>query len=146
MASPRKRSVSAPGPEILFVRELSCSTNSFSFVFSASYRSGLVVLKTTTLLQLWLQPPLQGYPPFEDFPRLYEETVGLLAPLSGKERLSRFDLLQTAARAVDEFFNVRNGTEHYIPWIKEAKKFTGRRKIYIFIYLYLYIYIYLPAI
>ena len=95
-------------------------------VFSSSYRSRLVVLKTTTLLQLWLQPHLQGYPPFEDFPRLYEEAIGLLVHLSGVERLSHFELLQASARAVDEFFNVRNGTAD--PWITEAKKFTGRGK------------------
>ena len=112
-----------------------CFCGFVSLAIASSNRAGWEQLlwKTTSLLQLWLQPYFQGYPPFNDFPRLYEE-VGRLIELLEKPyppsvpSVRPFPdvdyghrLLKVAVRVVDEFFNVRNAD----PWISEAKMFTG---------------------
>ena len=89
--------------------------------------------KTTTLLQLWLQPSLQGYPAFNDFPQLYDELsyfIEILMEPNFDDVVYYGNLLRTASRIIDEFFNV-NMTSIYgeHPWsarITEWKMYSGR--------------------
>ncbi len=100
-------------------------------ILSSLFRSEWDTLlpKTTTLLQLWLQPNLQGYPLFEDFPQLYNELSRMIDLLMSSESSpgprSTFGLevFEALTKVVNEFFNVKDvkGTS----WILEAKTYTG---------------------
>ena len=100
-------------------------------ILSSFFRSEWDTLlpKTTTLLQLWLQPNLQGYPAFEDFPQLYNELSRmielLMGPGSSPGPRSTFGLevFEALTKVVNEFFNVRD--VEGMSWILEAKTYTG---------------------
>ena len=108
------------------------------FFFCLRY---LLFGKTFGLLQLYLQPPLQGYPSFNNFPALYNasSTLSMLITrdamalfqinsfeslLSGIEemamRIPRY--LTTVGMFVDEFGNINTEGN---PTLEEIKSYTG---------------------
>ena len=59
--------------------------------------------RTSTLLQLYLQPALQGYPPFIDLPKLYNASITLS------------NLIATDVQV----FNELNSIENFLPVLEK---------------------------
>ena len=79
------------------------------------------------MLQLWLQPYLQGYPPFADMPHLYKllsDFDDFLMEFDYESLDWWYETLKSAVVAAEEFFNVRNPRYH--PWVQDAKDILGK--------------------
>ena len=118
----------------------------FPLTILISFR-GILISKTTTLLQLYLQPYLQGYPAFENFPALYHAIsdfntmlagdiqplfdmgdFGNLIPAIGAiiDNIERrlMDYTTAIGMIVQEFGNINPGPDD--TFLQEVKQITGK--------------------
>ena len=94
--------------------------------------------RTQGLLQLYLQPYLQGWPEFNNFPRMYKfmtRFTDLLATGKTFESLEgAFDTMRYGALFAKEFFNVNNTSEMtwIHSWLYPVKSWVGKFSFQVF--------------
>ena len=102
-------------------------TRSIDYLIDNLEEAGRLLPRTITLLQLYLQPYLQHYPAFRDFPELYKQAVEVLeGALTG----SMFDSIENSLKEVDhvarfiqQFVNVDG--YHDLRELLEVKPWLG---------------------